>query len=368
VKIAPTLIDSLYRSTFRNEPILGFKSNAELRERLTGARRFMLSEPMSGFLGELASRAFMPTKRKPGTSDAEFYALMARQVDSMRVGARAPHRTVWIEYDLRAAQTRSKALLDQKFDPSESPEVEGWLIEQHPQMETAFRLHIFTWNKDPREADEHGFGLWSLPHVYTWTVDDSQTPWPSVLTLDGTQDAGVATGILTYTTRSVTVAQSDLMLPMQRFPNKIVCELMREWVGVVRRAWALLATLNDLPLVYSDVRQSKGFVAKGRYRRFLDHRTITINVPQKAQTKLAKQLIALIRRRAHEVRGHWRDDWRHAPSARCEHLWVAAIDSTEGRYCERCHGHQSWVHEHQRGDASLGFVTHNYAVNHEDVS
>jgi hypothetical protein len=47
------------------------------------------------------------------------------------------------------------------------------------------------------------------------------------------------------------------------------------------------------------------------------------------------------RRRAHQVRGHWRRDWRHE-------------------------GQRIWIKEHQRGDASLGFVTHDYHVEHRD--
>jgi hypothetical protein len=69
-------------------------------------------------------------------------------------------------------------------------------------------------------------------------------------------------------------------------------------------------------------------------------------------------VVACTRRRAHMVRGHWRIDWRHPPKPLCAHEW-----STEG-VCERCRGHRLWVHEHQRGDASLGFVTTDYAVVH----
>ena len=33
--------------------------------------------------------------------------------------------------------------------------------------------------------------------------------------------------------------------------------------------------------------------------------------------------------------------------------------------CERCGKHRIWVHEHQRCDASLGFVTHGYNATHD---
>ena len=70
---------------------------------------------------------------------------------------------------------------------------------------------------------------------------------------------------------------------------------------------------------------------------------ITLRVPEKADLRKVAQRVAgeIIRRRAHQVRGHWRDDWR-LPK-----------------------GNKSlWVTEHQRGDASIGFVTHDYLVEH----
>jgi hypothetical protein len=30
--------------------------------------------------------------------------------------------------------------------------------------------------------------------------------------------------------------------------------------------------------------------------------------------------------------------------------------------CRKCGGHKLWISEHQRGDASLGFVTHDYDI------
>jgi len=381
-KNAPTLRDMIYRLSFKNEPMLGVVSNAALRERLLAARPFVLDEKMSGFLGELATRAFVPHLGRPDVPqdvESDIYkfrvARMIQQAEAMRVSARLPHKSIWVEYHLREANTRSHGLLQQPFNPAEAREREGWLIEQHHELSTAYRMHLFTWNTDPAEADSKGFQIWAFPVTFTWTADDTPSPWRSVMAWregmerDSSPDASIASAIIGHVTPSVTIAQSDMLEDFRRYKPEGVVNLLREWAGVGRRAWALLATLNDLPLVYGEVRASKGFVARGRYRRFLDHRTITINVPQKDQTKLAKELIALVRRRAHQVRGHWRDDWRQKPSKRCPQLVETGLHAwnAEG-FCERCHGHRVWVHEHQRGDASLGFVTHDFVVKHEDVS
>lgn len=40
--------------------------------------------------------------------------------------------------------------------------------------------------------------------------------------------------------------------------------------------------------------------------------------------------------------------------------WFRVADGTRGS--------RIWIREHQRGDASLGFVTHDYSVKHEHES
>ena len=79
-------------------------------------------------------------------------------------------------------------------------------------------------------------------------------------------------------------------------------------------------------------------------------------MPETQCRKLALNTAALIRRRAHQVRGFWRSDWRHPLSPLCAH----AFDDT--MICRHCRGRKIWIAEHQRGDASIGFVTHDYSV------
>ena len=68
---------------------------------------------------------------------------------------------------------------------------------------------------------------------------------------------------------------------------------------------------------------------------------ITLTVPAKRYETVAKRAIAIARRRGHQVRGHWRKDHWHP-------------------------GERIWIREHVRGDTSLGFVMHDYAVTHEN--
>jgi hypothetical protein len=350
-KIAPLLIDTLYRASFSKTTVAGWRSNVDMRAALVAARRFVLDDSMSEFLGELATAAFV----KEGQQNP---ALQSKLVEQLRVSARAPHRSVWIEYNLRKAMTRSHGLIGNGYDANEAPQFEGWLIEQHPALETAFRLHLFS--RSPDEQDQLGFNAWTFPIVYTWTVDDTVNPWRSIIADDApVPDSAIATGILPYNNDAVRIATSDLLVPLLAHDRKSLVNLLREWVGVLRRAWALLTTINDIPIIAKDVTQSRGFVARGRYRKFLDHKVLTLHVPQRDIRRVARQLIAQARRRAHQVRGHWRVDWRNPGNSGCVHEWQA--DQT----CNRCRGHRLWIHEHQRGDAALGFVTHDYSVTHE---
>jgi len=106
--------------------------------------------------------------------------------------------------------------------------------------------------------------------------------------------------------------------------------------------WVFLSTFNKVPIfAETEIKRSHGFVARGGYHRFLDHKILTINIPETKARTVVRSVVALIRRRAHVVRGHWRDDWRMPKGNKT--LWIA---------------------EHQRGDASMGFVTHDYSVEH----
>ena len=136
----------------------------------------------------------------------------------------------------------------------------------------------------------------------------------------------------------MTLLRNDYTLRPSR---EVLRTMMGAVGGILRRAMLLLSVINDVPIGAKHVTQTRGFVAQGRYRRFLDHTIVTINLPKgRDPHKVARSIIAVARRRAHEVRGHWRRDWRHE-------------------------GQRIWIREHQRGDASLGFVTHDYKVEHD---
>lgn len=365
MKQAPTLFDTLYRASFSKQKVSGWVSNQLMRALLVSARRFMLDDAMSAFMTELSFAGFV-NKLAPSEASISPRILRHRTVlaENLRVSARLPHQVMWVEYNLQAALHRINEIYARysnadRASETLAPKREGWLLRRYKEDES---VHLMIFAGDDR-PDKYGFTEWTFPVSFCWSTDDSPAPWPSILTVDegARSDAEIALGIFGYHSPAITVCASELLEPWSRYTKETTVQsLLSEWVGTVRRVWALLAAINDIPVTRTQVRQTKGFVARGSYRRFLDHTIITLHVPQKRQTTLARQLIALARRRAHQVRGHWREDWRNPGNRTCVHQWQT--DQT----CALCRAHRLWIHEHQRGDASLGFVTHDYKVTHEN--
>ena len=343
MKPAPTLIDELYRYSFKNTRQPFWANNANMRQALQSARRFVLDEGMATLLGELSTAAFMKANR-PG--------IAGRLADQLRYSARLPHNVTWVEFPLRAVLTTAAKARGEEKDFSGVPEIEGWLLLQHPQLETAFQAIVFVLlleNKAPA----------CIPVAYGWNANDAPLPWLCpYITLEREKTiAEVCTGILNYQSPYVNLVQSNLLAAAPS--PESVAGVLGEWAGCLRRMWTFLATVNDLPIAMTEVKQSRGFLGKGNYRRYLDHRTVTLTVPAAQYKKLARKAILLARKRAHQVRGHWRDDWRHPLATLCEHVFVTDLT---GQICQVCKGRKSWIHEHLRGDATLGFVTHDYRV------
>jgi hypothetical protein len=373
---AETLADRIYMLTSQRD-IWPWAEREHLRSSLFQARRFVLDDTMSAFLCDLSMTAFFkngPIKVDHREGQVDFPVIdcskrvALRKLEQLRLGAKLPHKFTWIEFNLTACFERSVELGHVPPEPhSEIPEREGWLL-----ITTGELCHASVF------ATSSVAELWAFPWSYAWTTSDAPvfslfppglyttTEYWRKRAKDWERDLGVplsamATGMLWYRTDTVEIMRS-MFNPIVREDHKRLeqeIELMASWAGCIRRMWAFLATINDIPVLRREVKASKGFMARGSYKRFLDHHTITLTVPVKKDMRtLARHVVALARRRAHMVRGHFRKDWRHPPSPLCEHEWSAE------QVCKYCAGHRLWVHEHQRGDANLGITLTDYAVTH----
>lgn len=364
----PTLADEIYRMTFKPDMVAGWRSNVVMRDVLSGARRFVADDRMSAFIADLSFETYFKCLRQE--------TLSTRILDSLRVQARLPHEAIWIEYSLRAYMRRRVEIEHQHFgkctlDPTESPLREGWLIQQHPTLSTAYIMHLFTADDKP---DDLGFTRWTFPWAFGWRCDEGPLPWEVIFSYDPkyvdktTRASLFLLGYSTYVRENVDCVYSPLIVDPIRGPGwgDRYGDLMREWSGILRRVWALLATIDHLPVTYGAVRQSKGFLARGRIRKFYDHTTITLRIPERKDTRvIARSAIAHAHHKRHEVRGHWRNHYQFPPSPKCNpHLWEPLDDDADVIACAHCGGRQFYIHKHERGDASLGYVWHDYELKH----
>jgi hypothetical protein len=328
-----TLHDKFYQKTFLFKGP-GAKPMIGMRQQLVDAVRMVLNTDTSGFLIDLWTQS--PDKK-------------ISFIDGMRRLARIPHRKTWIEFDVAARNKRAEELGVHNIPRLTNVMRAGWLLEQAETDDTSFKA---TWYVETDSGE-----LGSLPYSYVWSSGDS----PPVFRMHNTDlmmrelsSAGLAVGISNFPTKYVGLARGLVLWPMGSgkslvWPDVISSDdagqlrgKMSRCMGELPLLWVLLATINDLPIIKSEVRSARGFMAKHSYHKYLDHVTVTLHVPEREYRKVAKRAIAASRRRAHQVRGHWRKDWRHA-------------------------GERIWVREHQRGDAALGFVTHDYRIEHTNL-
>jgi hypothetical protein len=345
-----TLADDLIREWSRSR-YRRIDHNNWLASHIAQARKFVLDEGMSAFMADLSYLSLNACKTT---------AKRQHLVDSMRRLARLPHATTWIEFDKQAHRRRVKEAYHPEIvaDADSVPDRSGWLLLQHPSLETAFMaLHCtsHSWDDKNKRMPYPNAGQFA----YAWTSDDSIPPWPrdpfyhrdqpgKIDATDKeimTSPSGILSGVLEYRTESFSVIKAPHL-------NTVAAEAFKKVAGRyfnplgelahdARYLWSLLATINDLPTSMAIVKPSKGYVSRGRYKKYSEHTVISLTVPAKRYATIAKRALAVVRRRGHQVRGHWRKDHWHA-------------------------GERIWIREHVRGDTSLGFVLHDYAVTHEN--
>jgi len=360
VKNPPTLADACIATAldkrFNHERAKGFLG---LLNSVALARKFVLDQSMSAYLAQLSVVFWRGGLRKRNHA-----------LDNVRQLARLPHPLTWIEIDFtNGYMPRSRELgsLRVRDVRGNEPSRFGWLLRQHPKVETSFlcaEVHSGVHAAFLGRAFVH-------PVAMAWSSTDDPSAWKR-FGVEGLTSEWVV-GIEGYVNSLVHWSCAfgeredeaiDLLGAMKPPPGP---ERMPGWEAFmlprlpVRDVWALLATVNDLPVTIEHIVPSKGYISRGQYKKFLKHSIIHLTVPETRWRKLVLKTSAILRRRAHQVRGHWRRDWRNPLTPTCEHVF------NEELVCTRCHGHKIWIAEHQRGDASLGFVTHDYDVTHEHL-
>jgi hypothetical protein len=359
-KYPERLIDLVMREAYKKRPMIP----PSYRERLIRARKFVLDEGMSAFLADLSNAAIYEAVRHQEQDGGDATMVL---MDGARRMAHAPFPTTWIEYDCRARRRRSREAWDTiqtitsgSFANEDEicPRV-GWLIEQHPGIESAYRMIEFVeWANSGTDR------VAMMPYAYTWVAyDKAVIPWQSMPWSDeGRRPSEVATGVMGYRSPHVGIAPTEVTEGWYKAGGaEAIQNQMKETMGEARACFMLLTSLNHIPTVYDTVRPQKGYVAKGNYRRFFEHTVIRLTLPAHRSLKtLALRVLIHARRKGHEVRSFWRNDWRHPRTSGCNHIWINHDERTLA--CQHCEGRRLLVKAHHRGDDSLGYVLHDYSV------
>lgn len=149
--------------------------------------------------------------------------------------------------------------------------------------------------------------------------------------------------------------------------NKHAIKQINESAGGTRWLIAMLAAINGLP---RDVRWREprtGRHSVGMYTMpYFGSSTIELTVPRENRLIHAKRMLDKAGKHArhlrrHKVIGHWRVIDRGKPrNYICRH--IPAITERNHAICERCQMLVTWIESHERGDATLGIVNHDYEV------
>jgi hypothetical protein len=142
-----------------------------------------------------------------------------------------------------------------------------------------------------------------------------------------------------------------------------------EFAGTLRWVVCVLGMLNEVPL---DARHVKpdGQVRVGLTGRrpMLDYHRLTLRLPKtKPLQFIERKFRQATRRRAHEVRAHWRTYVHEVHCKSDEHQWEYDHDNGY-RLCGACNAYGRLIHEHVRGDPSLGWVNKEYLIKKDKQS
>jgi hypothetical protein len=135
-------------------------------------------------------------------------------------------------------------------------------------------------------------------------------------------------------------------------------------MGQMRWLVTALAMLNEVPVRADYVQPSHSMRApRSKRHNFLDYHKCSLRLPKTRPIPYLERYLANVERkhRAHEVRGHWRTYLHESYCPTEEHAWEYDHDNGY-RLCGKCMGYSRFIHEHVRGDASLGWVKKDYVI------
>lgn len=357
----PTLADAAIHEAGRSH--YGRRSGVSklLAKRIAAAHKFSLDDATSAFMSDLGNASYM-LDLSGNDADHADVAKNISIIEQVRVAARAPFPLTWIEYNSRALMQRSLSAYPQIQRTAKLNNVndvvarEGYLIRQIDNKVIASLV---------MGDDGEQFGkVFSLPLSFAWSVNDTPLNSPNYLGDIEKSSALFTVGLVGYETDKIRL---EMTPGCQRKDYSITTlyNILNETTGNCRYLWALLAAINDVPTGIREVTAAHGYVSPfGKFRKFSDHKVVSLMIPKgRDPRKVARAVVAASRRRRHPVRGYFRMYQKGDPCA--IHDFRPDLNDSGKLSCHVCGSYKRWIADHERGDASLGYVTHSYDVKKE---
>ena len=130
--------------------------------------------------------------------------------------------------------------------------------------------------------------------------------------------------------------------------------------GEVRNLWACLLWLNRPGHTINTTEPAGRRFLRGREIAYKTYRIVDIDLGRMRSLRRAFVLSGpRLSPRRHNVRGAFH---HHGGDVACEHQWPLAPDVDERWQCKSCGRLRWWQRDHLRGDATRGWVDHDYNV------
>lgn len=142
--------------------------------------------------------------------------------------------------------------------------------------------------------------------------------------------------------------------------GRMIQNILATGAGDVRNVWAALLWLNrPTHTIISNQPAGRRFF-RGKQVAYKSHRTVEIDLHKFRSIRRAFTLSGeRLSPRRHKVRGFFAH--KHG-NAGCSHDWPLLPDENMHWTCQRCSRVRWWVKDHVRGDATRGWVDHDYEV------
>jgi hypothetical protein len=328
--------------------------------------------------------------------------------------ATLPYETTWIEFDLhvKVRTMRRYHGLNEMPDGAVSPRM-GMLLERVDDMMSTITLvtendgithpnftgYLFSTDERHLRHNQMFHGLTPFDAAYRMDILNKMPVFKDVMGDPDSADVmkhvahgslwgyGNTEGVLTspqdivrhirvpdFLMRHGQLAFSrfyDFIEVVERTRQKSMGELstlisreVAEFTGMMRWLVIVLAMLNEVPTRANFVKPTHSMRA-GLTRRVpaFDFHRLTLRLPKtKAVPYLERKLRNVERRhKAHKVQQHWRTYLHVEHCLPDEHAWE--YDNEHGyALCGKCMAFRRRIHEHVRGDPSLGWVHKEYLI------